>query len=422
MTLNTKVRELEDSLLVDMEAFMDVYKDGLQFIDIAERLDISLVTVYKVTDTLNLPEKKKKRAEAYVKYIIELNMSPDENGDVSATTTEDYVTHKLSIASRALQRSRDENNFLRSQIREETRKAATDERALDLIHTISKGYEPHDIHIHTHHVDSEYYKEYTSCLLLSDIHAEEVVSSKDVGLNNEYNWDIMTDRLDYLFETWLNSYRGEDNGKLFILGDVISGIIHNSLENTSKPTAEALAELAKTISSWVATLASVFISFDIYFVSGNHERLSEKIKAANKGFDFGYLFAQILKAQVGLYPNVTMNISTTGLVTAKVGDKVIGGHHGDQFRGSHTDNRTHTIQKAFKSTLDADVDHIFQGHTHRFMVTNTDTGVSVCNASVIGVNAYGHVSGWSKIRPSQTIVTFDPKGECENIQQVYLDL
>ena len=202
---------------------------------------------------------------------------------------------------------------------------------------------------------------------------------------------------------------------------MISGIIHNVLENTSKPTTEAVHDLADILNSYIRTSAMLFDEVEVYFVSGNHERLTEHIKSNSKGFDFGYLFAQVLKAKLGNAVGVSMDISTTGYIATQIGNKWVGGHHGDMHRGAKSETRTFKIQEGFKNVLGVDVYHIFEGHTHKFSYHLTNRGASVCNGSVIGSNTYGMTNGFTAVRASQTIVQFLPNGEIETVRCVLLD-
>ena len=202
---------------------------------------------------------------------------------------------------------------------------------------------------------------------------------------------------------------------------MISGIIHDILESTTKPTAQAVHDLADLMFYYLSGAAMIFEQVDVLFVSGNHERLSERIKSNSKGFDFGYLFAQLLKAKLANQSNIKVEISTTGHVATKIGDKWAGGMHGDMYRGAKSESRTFRVQAGFKAVLGIDVDHIFEGHTHKFSWHNTTRGASICNGTVMGVNSYGVASGFTPIRPSQTIVQFLPNGEIEAVRQVFLD-
>jgi len=421
--LNEIVSKLEEKYTINIDDVMDLYKRKLGRENIAKRLGTSIFTMRQILDKLGLPLKKAKRAEAYLKFYIELNADKESAQElIDAPIIENtYLTKKLGVAQRALIRSRDEANFLRRTLYKSTRKAAMEEKIVDIIEAALpiKDKREHTIVVETSPIEK--YRNYTSCLLLSDLHVEESVTRKDVGALNEFDWEIMEDRLYKVFSEWFNQYRGESRGMVMILGDVISGIIHDTLEHTTKPTAEAVHDLADILSGYFNAAATIFDTIDIHFVSGNHERISERIKSNNKGMDFGYLFAQILKAKLTGTANISMSISTTGFVATKVGDKWVGGIHGDAFRGQKNEARTSIIQEAFKRVLEVEAYHILEGHTHKFSYHNTNRGASIINGSLIGSNAYGLTNGYIPIRPSQTILGFEPNGEIDFVKQVFLD-
>ena len=421
--LNEAVKKLEEKYKIDIDDVMDLYKRKLSRENIAERLGTSIFTMRQVFDQLGLTTKKAKRAENYLKFYVELNADKENAQEIidAPVAENEYLTKKLGVTQRALIRSRDEANFLRRTLYKSTRKDSIEERVTDIIEAALpiKDKREHNIILEASPVEK--YRNYTSSIILSDLHAEEAVTRKDVGALNEFDWKIMEGRLYKLFSEWFNQYRGESRGMVMILGDVISGIIHDTLEHTTKPTAEAVHDLADILSGYFNAAAAIFDTVDIHFVSGNHERISERIKSNSKGMDFGYLFAQILKAKLTGTANVSVNISTTGFVATKVGDKWVGGHHGDNFRGAKSDIRTANIQEAFKQVLQVDVWHVFEGHVHKFSWHNTNRGASVVNGSLIGSNAYGLTNGYMAVRPSQTIVAFDPTGEIDFVKQVFLD-
>ena len=365
--MQEEVKELEQKFNVDMEEFMDLFKRKFPREEIAERLGLSQHAVRKIGHVLRLKWKKSARADSYVKYVVELGASEDNTAELADIPVKEnkYLTKKLKVATRALQHSRDEANHLRKQVRDGVRADSFEDRVLDIIENALPMKQKTTVKIEAP-LPMPKYENYVSSILLSDLHVEETVVKADVGQTNEYNWKVMEDRLDRFFQEWFDSYRGESRAVAFILGDVISGIIHDTLESTSKPTAEAVHDLADLLHDYFSGAAAIFEKLEIHFCSGNHERISERIKSNSKGFDFGYLFAQILKAKLSAQSNVEMYISTTGYVAAKVGDKWAGGHHGDMHRGTKSDTRTYNIQEAFKNVMGVEVYHIFEGHSHKF--------------------------------------------------------
>lgn len=416
------VKALEKQYSLNIGALLEDYKEGATRAELATSYNCTEFVVRQILDKLGLPFKKSKRGVAYTRLIESLAYASKEDMVKFDDIIEEneYIHKQLNLKDRALQRSRDEANYLRKITRENNRTVTLEDKVEELIkQALPISYEPKTINVKTI-TRSDKYSSHVSSIILSDIHAEETVEPRDVGLLNKYNWGVMERRIEQLFSEWLNMYRGESRGVIFILGDVISGIIHNILESTSKPTAEAVHDLADMLNSYIRTSAMLFDTVDIHFVSGNHERITEHVKSNNKGFDFGYLFAQILKAKLDTAENVSMNISTTGYIATEIGGKWVGGHHGDMHRGAKSEARTFRIQEGFKSILGVDVHHIFEGHTHKFSYHLTNRGASICNGSVIGSNAYGTTNGFTAITANQTIVQFLPNGEIEAVRCVLL--
>lgn len=411
---------IDETYGVAVEEFLEHYIDGYSLEDIAERCGISEGKAQEILSYLGLSLNMEERGQQYLAVILQLEAEQVQDSAHKVITENDYLIRKLAIVERALQRSRDELNVHRKNRREDVRSDVFYERVATIVEQSVKprqfSFEPKVIY-----KGRDSHKDHTRLLVLSDIHAEELVDKRDVGLTNEFNWEVLNYRITKLFQTYHVTQRGEERGVIFLLGDVVTGLIHDALENATKPLAEAIHDLAELLYQNIYPMQQYHKEIEIHFCSGNHERLSQNIKSNSKGFDFGYLFAQILRAKVQHLPKVSMTISTTGLVHTMVGDKVLGGHHGDMFRGSKSDMRTYVIQESFKNTLGVDVWHIVEGHTHKFSYHNTNRGASIVNGSVIGSNAYGHTNGFIALRPSQTIVNFFPNGDIEGVTQVFLD-
>lgn len=409
--------------MIDIKV-LQLYLDGESLRVMGDILNVEPQALRRALIKEGLAIKTKDRLESFKAYearggitdpvMVEPRVHIENEGEL------DVIQRKLSVSERALIRTRSELNYYRATLRSDERKRSLQDAVEDIVSEAIHANQPHVLTV-TKPTKNKVFKDHTSMVLLSDVHAEELVSRKNVGNLNEYNWDIMEQRVSKVFNTWVSNYRGEDTGVIFLLGDMISGIIHSTLEHTTKPTAEAVHDLAEFLTVQIIKASGVFKNIHIGMVSGNHERIQEKPSSTNKGFDFGYLFAQILKAKLSSTTNVNVDISTTGFTTFVIGNKVCLGHHGDMFRGPFSSVRTSKIQASCESVTGFKPDHIFEGHMHNFSHHNTPTGVSLVNASVIGPNEYGLTAGFSPVRPSQTLITFYPEGDVEHVNQVFLD-
>lgn len=299
----SRVHKIMDTLHekygVDIDEFLELYKAKTSKNDLVEKLGLSYHTIRQIGDKLGLSWKKSERAKSYVALMIEIS---GETEAAQAAAEEplrenDALSKKLAVAQRAVIRLRDEANQLRAEFRRRSREEVLEEKLQTIVEQALPIKDNRSFNI-VAPLGSAHYKKHTSVLLLSDLHVEEAVTIQDVGLTNEYNWEIMERRLGALFATWLNTYRGESTAVLVCAGDFFTGFIHNALENTSKHPAEALQDLSDLLSRYVLSIAQVFDTVQIPVVNGNHSRFEDRIKSANKGFDLEFLFGQLLKAKV----------------------------------------------------------------------------------------------------------------------------
>jgi len=419
--LDALKKDLESQYNIPIEEFLYLYAEGMKLKALIKHFNTSPWQVKMVGSTLNLRFARKYRQGDLAMLTLRSNDKADDSLIVQlkeqAASLEqlsaDYVTQ-----AKALIKTRQQANILRSSLRKESNIETLQESLLEtLISTSSKQSTKINLQVTT--PESTRFNHHTSSLLLSDLHAEELVTAEDVGKANQYNWRIMEERLAQVFSAWFTSLRGEKRGIVFLGADFFSGIIHQSLENATLPIAEAIVQLADLLSGYILTASDIFPELEVLFINGNHSRISENIKSAKKGFDFEYLFAQLLKSKL---PKVSFSISTTGYVATTIGTKVVGLHHGDHFRGPvFGEARTFKVYEMFKAVLGIEVDTILQGHTHNFSHHNTHRGHYIVNGSLIGSNAYGVTNGFSAIRASQTIITFEPSGEVENVRQVFVN-
>jgi predicted phosphodiesterase len=417
------ISRLVDAYHIDIEVFLELYKHKASKESICEHMGLSYYTVRQIGDKLGLPWNKSARAAAYVALMLELDVDKKVKSDgVEATAKEnDYLHKKLSTTQAALERTRHEVNHLRRSTRTNTRSISLEQAVQDVVAKALPIKHTGDVTIHMN-TGYKHYENHVVALVLSDLHVEEAVNKQDVGLLNEYNWNVVERRLGALFAAWFNAYRGESKAIVVCAGDFFTGFIHNALENTTKHPAEAIQLLSDLISRYLISAAHVFDSVHVPVINGNHSRFDSTIKSASKGLDLEYLFGHLLKAKVASCPAITVDVSTTGYVTFDVGDKVVGVHHGDFFRTpTYSEARTFKVEESFKKVTGKVVNHVIQGHTHAFSYTNITNGSLIVNGSLIGSNTYGHTNGFSPLRPSQTIIQFLPDGEIDNVKQVFLD-
>ena len=410
----TKLKQaLSDRYCVDIDEFLHAYSEGCTRAEVQERTEVTEFPVRTIASALNLRWPQK-----YRDNDMALLMSRDED-DTSALADQvielkedlKQYEHDINIKERALVRVRREANRLRSNMREET----MDDAVLRLIEENVEAVTapaPQLLGLPTKTPGVDF-------LVLSDLHAGATVSGEDVP-DNEFNWEILSNRLSALFlEAAANV--SSQTMHFYLLGDMLDGLIHDSLEASDTNPAKAARELGALLSSYILSFAAEYEEVNVYCLNGNHSRLTQNIKSNNKGFDFEYLMYSIMEAQLGAAIN-HFEISTTGMMTAEVAPGIFAGlHHGDNFRGaSNSAPRDLQILERFRQ-IGPEVSHLVQGHTHLYETHVLPTGgFGICNGSVIGTNAYVHTNGFIPVASVQIVGRWDFNGQLEVVKPVVL--
>ena len=403
---------LEGRFRVKVEDFVHLYEAKESGESICQALGLTENGLRTVAKTLNLRLPKKFRNNDLALYYSRFTDS-EVNLKLQEVTGDLDASYKDAIKlERQLLHTKRELQKYKSQALKSATEIDLEEVRVAVLNSV-RPIRPVTVQIRT---PSTHYADYTQAIVLSDLHFEECVSHNDVGLANSYDWGIAERRLEKVFAESLQAYRGEGKCLLFILGDTISGIIHDTLESTSKPTGQALAELAQLLAQHIHTLSEVYESVEVLSVTGNHGRISEQRKSTANGFNFEYLLIQILS---GLVPQVNVHFehSTCGYVHTTVGNKVIVGHHGDFHRAGYGAAKTLKVSEAIRQAIGVQAYHIIQGHTHTPSIEMMHTGGQyITNGSLIGANGYSHSNGFTGLIWSQTLLSFLPDGNIENIR------
>lgn len=407
------IGNLSSKFKVDIEQYTRLYQDGLNREELAEALNMSEYAVRAIAQALNLRMALKYRAKDLALYYSrfedsEVNVKLNEvAGDLDASY-KDNVKLERQITALRRELSKYKSVFKDSP-------ASFDVE--DIQQLVKESMRPMRAANVTIATRSDYYKDYTQFILLSDLHFEEAVNSNDVGLANSYNWEEAERRLSLVFQESLQAYRGESKCIILLGGDLLSGIIHDTLESTTKPTGQAVVELAQILADHTNALQAVYEEIEVMFVTGNHGRLSEQRKSHGQGYNLEHMMVHIMKGLTA--DSVKYNVSTTGYCISVVGDKVIALHHGDFHRAGYGIPRVLKVQEAIRQTTGVVPYTIFQGHTHTPLIESSPSGGQyITNGSLIGINGYTHTNGFIGLPWSQTIGSFMPDGTIENTRWI----
>jgi predicted phosphodiesterase len=259
--------------------------------------------------------------------------------------------------------------------------------------------------------------ESTAIVVASDWHLEEKVDPCTVNNLNRYTPSIAEKRVNNFFRSALKLIEIQrhgtyiDNLVLGLLGDFISGYIHEELmeSNFMSPT-EAIVFAFKLLKQGIDLFIKEgkFKNIKLICCQGNHGRttLKPKISTASKN-SFEWLLYYFIQNEYKDNDNVDIVISNGYHVYVDVFNTTIRFHHGDSinYRGG-VGGITIPINKAisqWNKSKKADID-VF-GHFHQFF----DGGNFVVNGSVIGYNPYAIKIKASYESPQQTFFLISKK-------------
>jgi predicted phosphodiesterase len=269
---------------------------------------------------------------------------------------------------------------------------------------------------------------HTLSLLWSDTHAGETVSLVETNGVNEYNWQIMFERLRNVAHG-VRSHRdhyGVKARKLHIasLGDMLTGVIHQELAETNDvPFADSMVQFGVEAGDWIAEeFADEFEEITIDCVVGNHPRFSQKPR--NKvSYDNGdYVVGHFIRQRLRGYRHITVNVPKSDRAVVDICGKTVLLAHGDGVRTTMVGVPwggiiRHTERLAALFALsDVHVDHVFGGHWHNPQIAE-NFGILI-NGSVKGPDEYGMKKYGSGAPPVQLLAAFHPKWGITGVHKI----
>lgn len=253
-------------------------------------------------------------------------------------------------------------------------------------------------------------------LVLSDIHAGEIISAADTNFLNEYNFDIACDRLKLLVNKIqnliLHKLIGYNFRKLYILGlgDFISGHIHEELvEGAEGNVVEWTINLSFVLAQMIQDLLQVYPEIEFVGVVGNHGRLYKKPRFKSRYVNWDFLTYQFLS--MFCYNDIKSGRVKFDIPTSFWTLKEINGWnwlimHGDNIQGWNgvpwygITRAIHRL-KELVATKNLKFNYAVMGHFHNRGLLDTMDGQLIVNGSVIGGNEYSIGKMFTTGRPNQ---------------------
>ena len=220
------------------------------------------------------------------------------------------------------------------------------------------------------------------CLLLSDLHLDEVVKAREMMDINEYNRAIAEMRLRATFEGTVKITKeywtgiDYDGFNLFLGGDIFSGNIHEELRESNEDTMlGSVLYWLDPVAEGISLLADEFGKVHVASVSGNHGRTTPKKQyKGNARANFDWFFAHALARMFEADKRVTFDVSEgQDLLTPIYGQKIMM-THGDQTGGGGGIGgifppimRMNAKKSQRQFAVKQPYDHLLMGHWHQLI-------------------------------------------------------
>lgn len=253
--------------------------------------------------------------------------------------------------------------------------------------------------------------------ILSDCHFDEYVNPSELDGRNAYNREIAELRLERYFTQVVRLARDYLAGQkydgvvLMLGGDLISGDIHEELQDTNEAqTLDTVLHWSNQIAAGVGLLAEEFGRVHVPVVVGNHGRRSRKPRAKGRARDnFDWLIGQLLARQFDADERVTFDIPDGTDTLVQIHDTNLLLTHGDQVSGGggiggHWPPLMRLIAK--KRTR-YQFDALCCGHWHS-QIMSPGQGLIV-NGTTKGEDEYSAVMGFKPEPPQQALFTVSPE-------------
>lgn len=290
--------------------------------------------------------KYRKQFQAFQK-MLNANQSRFVDSDVQLQEIE---AQRRELAKEKV-KFRDERNEYQRLIRQEARK----ESYIDLVKRIMSEYAPESMH-------------YERCQNVTDNGNDLIIHLTDIhaGIKidnffNKYNANVLQYRLHtYLNEIFAIRERHKSQNAYVIIGEVISGLIHENLRcENNQNLIEQFMTVSNYLTEFLTELSKEFNEVHVYITPGNHSRISAKKEQSLKGENFDHLLIPLLSARLQNNKVVFFHENTIeeSIAMFRVRNKTVMSSHGDK------DSPANVVQK-FSLLFQTIPDLVYLGHRH----------------------------------------------------------
>jgi len=259
-------------------------------------------------------------------------------------------------------------------------------------------------------------------LFASDWHWGEVVDPEQIGGVNSFDMSIAQKRAKRMIETTIDLLNNhvvnpDYPGIVFALGgDMISGDIHEELMATNETEVmPTILDLFGVLSWCIETLADEFGNVFVPCVSGNHGRMTHKIRAKGRNFtSFDWLLYQLLAKRYEKDSRIKFLIPSGPDALYRIYNHRYLLTHGDQFRGGDgvigalgPIIRGDHKKRSRNAQIDMEYDTMLLGHFHQLIQLER----LIVNGSLKGFCEYAYSNNFGFEPPRQALwITHPEKG------------
>ena len=338
---------------------------------------------------------------AYRKKFQYFEQILNDNGEIFSDT--ENQLEELKDLKREIQKEKIKLSDERTELRRLYREQARRESFIDVVkRAITENVEPL---LEPYHVGGFNYADNDLIVSLTDIHTGIEIDNAF----NKFNESILKKRFNTYLQKILEVRERHNSQNCYvIIGEVVSGIIHNNLRiENNLDLMQSFKLVATLISDFLTELSKYFNHVHVYINEGNHSRISPNKEDSIQGENVDVLVPFYLKAKLQLIENIFIheNEVMEEIAMFEVRGNIVMSAHGDN------DKVSNVVQK-FTMLFDVKPDLVYLGHRHtNAMETVYDTKV-IQSGCLSGTDDYA-LSKRLRNKPEQTISVITENGlEC----------
>lgn len=260
----------------------------------------------------------------------------------------------------------------------------------------------------------------TGVLVLSDLHFDEVVDPFEMDGVNEYSRETARARFCRVIDSAVELLKTYTAGVHYdglvvpILGDVISGDIHDEFVRTNEaPTPATVVYWVPKLAAGLVHLADEFGRVYVPVCDGNHDRTYKQIPSKRRAESaWSWVIYNWLADTLRDDDRISFGISTSPEQLIDVYSTTFLLAHGDGFRSQGGVGGLYPAmlkwllkRHQYYSAVRRDYDYALLGHWHQ-PLWGTDF---VVNGSLVGYNGYARDKGFVYTPAAQQLFTVTPE-------------